>query len=283
MELSTKKLFYSKINKSKKKLLSLKKNAKTPLNSKSKLKKTIKKLNRYTAKEKDKNKLSNNDIPLCKVKNPFSCNQIKFEKNIKRNNLSTKIAFIKLNTIEKIHGLNNKKEEISDFTNIVSTTGSETYRKQDNFDLDRLCNEFKNSDLKSNFIIDKNGNNILNLEQKNYSCNKKENLQKNINKCKINQIEEKRSNILRNKALCSKIYQYKYSVDIRRKVLSSKEHNKFLNLFGDNIIKKNYHEETKDNNSLFESLSDKSMDSSFIDSDDDEKLILAIQNSCDKN
>lgn len=282
MELSTKKLFYSKINKSKKKLSSLKGNAKTSLNSNIKLKKSIKKLNRYTTKEKDKNKLNTNDIPLCKVKNPFSSNQLKFRNKIKHDNLSSKIGFIKLNTIDKKHALNNKKEEISDFTNIVSTVGSETRQKQDNFDLDKLCNEFKNSDLKSNFIIDKNGNNILNFEQKNYSHNKKENLQNNINKCKINGIAKK-SNILLNRALYSKINHYKYSADIGRKFFSSKEQNKFLNLFGDNIVKKNHHEETKDDNSLFETISDKSMDSSFINSEDDEKLILTIQNSCDKN
>lgn len=282
MELSTKKLFYSKINKSKKKLSSLKGNAKTSLNSNIKLKKSIKKLNRYTTKEKDKNKLNNNDIPLCKVKNPFSSNQLKFRNKIKHDNLSSKIGFIKLNTIDKKHALNNKKEEISDFTNIVSTVGSETRQKQDNFDLDKLCNEFKNSDLKSNFIIDKNGNNILNFEQKNYFHNKKEYLQNNINKCKINGIAKK-SNILLNRALYSKINHYKYSADIGRKFFSSKEQNKFLNLFGDNIVKKNHHEETKDDNSLFETISDKSMDSSFINSEDDEKLILTIQNSCDKN
>ena len=282
MELSTKKLFYSKINKSKKKLSSIKANAKTPLTSNFKLKKTIKKLNRYTTKENDKNTLNNDDIPLCKVTNPFASNQIKFRNKMKHNDISSKVGFIKLNTIDKKHALNDKKEEISDFTNIVSTAGSETRQKQDNFDLDKLCNEFKNSDLKSNFIIDKNGNNILNFEQKNYSHNNKENLQNNINKCKINGTTKK-SNILRDRALYSKVKHYRYSADIGRKVFSSKEQNKFLKLFGNNIIKKNYYEETKDDNSLFETLSDKSMNSSFIDSEDDEKLILTIQNGCEKN
>ena len=65
--------------------------------------------------------------------------------------------------------------------------------------------------------------------------------------------------------------------------MSSKQYNKFKNLFEENNIDKNYCEELRDNNSLFETISDKSMDSSFINSEDDEKLVLAIQNSCNKN
>ena len=78
MELSTKKIFYSKINSTKKKLTSSKKTPKTSVFSNTKLKKSKKKLNRYTTKEKEKekgkNKLNNNDIPLFKVKNPFLIN-----------------------------------------------------------------------------------------------------------------------------------------------------------------------------------------------------------------
>ena len=65
--------------------------------------------------------------------------------------------------------------------------------------------------------------------------------------------------------------------------MSSKQFNKFKNLFEENNIDKNYCEELRDNNSLFETYSDKSMDSSFINFEDDEKLVLAIQNSCSKN
>ena len=283
MELSTKKLFYSKINSTKKKLTSSKKTPKTSVFSNTKLKKSKKKLNRYTTKEKEKekgkNKLNNNDIPLFKVKNPFSNNQIKFKSKIKFVNISSKMGFIKLNTNEKKHVLNSKKEEISDFTNIISTAGSETYhQKQDDFNLDKLCDEFKNSKLKSNFIIDKNGNNILNLEPKRnikkFSYSKKDYLHNIINKCKIEfNFLDKRS-----KAIYSEICHYRYSVDIGRKVMSSKQ-----NLFEENNIDKNYCEELRDNNSLFETISDKSMDSSFINSEDDEKLVLAIQNSCSKN
>ena len=282
MELSTKKIFYSKINSTKKKLTSSKKTPKTSVFSNTKLKKSKKKLNRYTTKEKEKekgkNKLNNNDIPLFKVKNPFSNNQIKFKSKIKFVNISSKMGFI------------NKKEEISDFTNIISTAGSETYhQKQDDFNLDKLCDEFKNSKLKSNFIIDKNGNNILNLEPKRnikkFSYSKKDNLLNIINKCKIDEIKPKKFNFLdkRSKAIYSEICHYRYSVDIGRKVKSSKQNNKFKNLFEENNIDKNYCEELRDNNSLFETISDKSMDSSFINSEDDEKLVLAIQNSCNKN
>ena len=294
MELSTKKIFYSKINSTKKKLTSSKKTPKTSVFSNTKLKKSKKKLNRYTTKEKEKekgkNKLNNNDIPLFKVKNPFSNNQIKFKSKIKFVNISSKMGFIKLNTNEKKHVLNSKKEEISDFTNIISTAGSETYhQKQDDFNLDKLCDEFKNSKLKSNFIIDKNGNNILNLEPKRnlkkFSYSKKDNLLNIINKCKIGEIKPKKFNFLdkRSKAIYSEICHYRYSVDIGRKVKSSKQNNKFKNLFEENNIDKNYCEELRDNNSLFETISDKSMDLSFINSEDDEKLVLAIQNSCSKN
>ena len=289
MELSTKKIFSSKLNNSKKKLILTKKNT-SSLNCNIKLKKTIKNFNRTITKEKGKNKINKNDIPLYKEKNPFSSGQIKLRNKTKHGYLSSKNGFIKLNAIEKKHVLNSKKEGISDFTNIISTTCSDTYRqKQDYFDLDKLCDEFQNSELKSNFIIDKNGNNILNLDQKrtinNYSSNKKENLQNNINKCKINEMEVKKSNLFRKeyRLFISKNNKYKYSFDIRTKFLSSKEQNKIMNLFNADTEKRNYNDDSRDNNSLFETLSNKSMDSSFICSDEDEKLILSIQDSCTKN
>ena len=290
MELSTKKLFSSKTIKARKKLIPNKKEKISIFKSNIKPKESATtKLKRNTTKEKGNNKLGNNEALLSKI-NPFTSNQKKFKKKIKYNNLSSKFEISKFNTIKINHFLNNTQEDISDFTNTASTARTEMNRQiQDEFDLDKLHNEFKNSKLKSNFIIDDNGNNNLNSEQKkiieDYFNNRKDTLQNNINKCKINGIKMKKSNKFgkQARAFYSTIVHYKNSLDFGRRFLSSKEHNKIKNFLDTNVIKINYNDESKDNNSLFETFSGKSNDSSFINSDEDENLISAFQKNCSKN
>lgn len=186
MELSTKKIFSSKFNKAKTKIFRTKRKTIPSLNSNLKIKDV------QSSKEKKKIQLNYNDSSVYKI-NPFTSNQ-KIEKNRIKYNLSSKLEISKFNIFKKKTAMNNTKEEISDFTNAISILDSKPNKQnQDEFDFDKLYQEFKNSELKSGFIIDNNGNNNLNSKQKkiieNYFEMKNEhlqkNLQKNINKCKI--------------------------------------------------------------------------------------------------
>ena len=279
MELSTKKIFSSKFNKAKTKIFRTKRKTIPSLNSNLKIKDV------QSSKEKKKIQLNYNDSSVYKI-NPFTSNQ-KIEKNRIKYNLSSKLEISKFNIFKKKTAMNNTKEEISDFTNAISILDSKPNKQnQDEFDFDKLYQEFKNSELKSGFIIDNNGNNNLNSKQKkiieNYFEMKNEhlqkNLQKNINKCKINlQKEIKFDNFAKRKTktFFTKLFQTRNNLNFGRKFFSTKQNIQFRNLIGIDIDKQNINNKSKDNNSLFETLSD----SSFIDSseDENEKLISTIK------
>jgi len=158
MELSTKKIFSSKFNKAKTKIFRTKRKTIPSLNSNLKIKDV------QSSKEKKKIQLNYNDSSVYKI-NPFTSNQ-KIEKNRIKYNLSSKLEISKFNIFKKKTAMNNTKEEISDFTNTISIPDSNPNKQiQDEFDFDKLYQEFKNSELKSGFIIDNNGNNIIILLQ----------------------------------------------------------------------------------------------------------------------
>ena len=159
MELSTKKIFSSKFNKAKTKIFRTKRKTIPSLNSNLKIKDV------QSSKEKKKIQLNYNDSSIYKI-NPFTSNQ-KIEKNRIKYNLSSKLEISKFNIFKKKTAMNNTKKEISDFTNTISIPDSNPNKQiQDEFDFDKLYQEFKNSELKSGFIIDNNGNNNLNSKQK---------------------------------------------------------------------------------------------------------------------
>ena len=104
------------------------------------------------------------------------------------------------------------------------------------------------------------------------------NLQKNINKCKINLKKEiKFDNFAKRKTktFYTKLFQTRYNLNFGRRFFSTEQNIQFRNLIGIDIDKQNINNKSKDNNSLFETLSD----SPFIDSseDENEKLISTIK------
>lgn len=77
------------------------------------------------------------------------------------------------------------------------------------------------------------------------------------------------------KLFCAKLFGDGGDLDFGRRFFSAKQNIQFRNLFRIDINKQNINNKSKDNNSLFETLSD----SSFIDSseDENEKLISTIK------
>ena len=164
-------------------------------------------------------------------------------------------------------------------------------------DVEKLCSEFKISELKSAFIIDNNGNSNLNLEQKKileeYLVGK-HNLENNISKCKINTIKvenyhrndnlfkennteivaemKKNNNKNQNKIIPSCVNELKNKPYFIEKYLTKK--NNRNNYLLENEINDNESEET---NSLFENYYTNSQNSSFLNSSFGEELALTIQ------
>lgn len=188
MKLSTKKLFSNEKLIPKNKLSS--KNTFQTSSNKAKINpRRSKKLNTYINKGKLTTKLNQlNQIPNTNT------NAIKRkQKKIRTNNLSCKTQRFDYFDYTKMNDFLNNTEEISDFNNLASTLESESIKQRNEpFDVEKLCDEFKNSALRSTFIIDYDGNNYVNFEQKKIIedyFDKKKNLENNINKCKINTIK----------------------------------------------------------------------------------------------
>jgi hypothetical protein len=164
-------------------------------------------------------------------------------------------------------------------------------------DVEKLCSEFKISELKSAFIIDNNGNSNLNLEQKKILeeyLDGKHNLENNISKCKINTIKvenyhrndnlfkenntgivaetKKNNNKNQNKIIPSCVNELKNKPYFIEKYLTKK--NNRNNYLLENEINDNESEET---NSLFENYYTNSQNSSFLNSSFGEELALTIQ------
>jgi hypothetical protein len=90
-------------------------------------------------------------------------------------------------------------EDLSELNNMMPTIETEAnqYMNNKDFNLDELYHAFKNSELKSTIIVDNCGNNNLNCEQKKIIDNyfdKKRELEKNIQNCKINIIKVEKYN-----------------------------------------------------------------------------------------
>ena len=197
-----------------------------------------------------------------------------------------------------INSKNEKKNAFDDFDNIMSTNETESVNNtiQDS-DVEKLCSEFKISELKSAFIIDNNGNSNLNLEQKKileeYLVGK-HNFENNISKCKINTIKvenyhrndnlfkennteivdetKKNNNKNQNKIIPSCVNELKNKPYFIEKYLTKK--NNRNNYLLENEINDNESEET---NSLFENYYTNSQNSSFLNSSFGEELALTIQ------
>ena len=152
----------------------------------------------FTTKEKsnqssqDKNNTPNQNSssknnPKSKV-NPFNENIthtnrqkiINHKKTKSSKNQKFQLDFLKLK--EKGNPYNN---------NLVISTEPDS-KQNEEFDIEKLIDIFKSSKLKSTVIMDKNGNNNLNPEQKKFIkdyFDKKEMLENNIKKCSINSIK----------------------------------------------------------------------------------------------
>ena len=232
--------------------------------------------------------------------NRTNCKPRNKKKKIVNNYLSSKTQKYKLSLLknQNFNSKNEKKNAFDDFDNIMSTNETESVNNtiQDS-DVEKLCSEFKISELKSAFIIDNNGNSNLNLEQKKileeYLVGK-HNLENNISKCKINTIKvenyhrndnlfkennaeivaetKKNNNKNQNKIIPSCVNELKNKPYFIEKYLTKK--NNRNNYLLENEINDNESEET---NSLFENYYTNSQNSSFLNSSFGEELALTIQ------
>ena len=238
--------------------------------------------------------------------NPFNGQCVKLPQH-KTNNLVKKMS-------AKEHGLNldflktqkdiwNKEAILgyntfdNDINNILLTSCSDSNPKiQDEYaDFDLLCDLFnKNSKLKTNIIIDNSGNNNLNPEQEKFIkkfLNKKEKLGTDIQECKINDVKVQNYNhnniLLKTKNYPSTKINRRIQNDIinkRVQYYSSKDNNNLKDYLG--IIPKtvrknnrniNNDDEIKENNSVFEECTNKSLDSSFLGSSFAEDLFMTFK------
>ena len=246
----------------------------------------------------DKQQISKKNHTASPKVNPFNEGFVNASKNEKKyhKKMSSKVQNFNLEFLKTKQNIWNKPIDIVDNTNdidinnIILTSESDSNKQiqSDYDDIEILCDLFKkNSKLKSNIIIDNYGNNNLNSEQEKFitDCfNKKEKLEKNINKCKINTVKvqnynhndillkqnkdlktEKNTNDILNRRL------KRFSIcDCKRRKFYSSKNNIINNFFGFNLKKEknenNTNKEEKDKNSMFENNSNKSLDSSFLGS-----------------
>ena len=277
MELSTKKLFAS----SKKLKYSFKKSTKCSTKkftyvNKSNQSSTEKKENSDKNSNKKNNNVSNNN----KI-NPFNEDFIKYNtlNNLpSRKTTSSKVQnvylkFLKHNINETKHKIEHDNNAINE--NILNTEFNLNEKNKNNkdVDIDKLVNlfKYKSSKLKSTIIMDNNGNNNLNSEQKKFimDCfDKKIKMENNVKKCKINNSinsKNKKTNFIRpdrNKRFKT-----------RQPTFSSIQNFGFKNLLKFEERKNNEdfnfnksHDENE-NSSIFENCTNKSFDSSFLGSD----------------
>ena len=275
MELSTKKLFTS----SKKLKISL--NKKSKLSTK-KLVYITKSNQSSSEKKENSNKNSNKkNITASNNKiNPF--NQDFIRNNTQTNLPSRKITsskeqniylkFLKHDINEARHNIEHDANDANE--NVLNTEFNidEKNKKKNDVDIDMLVNlfKYKSSKLKSTIIMDNNGNNNLDSEQKKLimDCfDKKIQMENNVKNCKIyksNNQKNKKKNFIRS----DRTKRFK----TRQISFFEKQNFKFNNLFKleerknneDFTINKSHDE--KENNSIFENCTNKSRDSSFLGS-----------------
>ena len=302
MKLSTKKIFTSS------------KKAKNPLNKKSKLSITksvpINKSNQSsTEKKENSNQKSNkkNNTASNKI-NPFNENLSK--SNNQNNFLRKKLQSSKEQILKFSKNDNNDTRPNTEHENNTVNDNAlndeftleekNKNQNQNEFDIETLVNlfKYKSSKLKSTIIMDDNGNNNLNSEQKKFimDCfDKKIKMENNVKKCKIDLIKPKKS--------CNDRFQ-NYSINLNKKsknfirtdrskrfktrqpIFSTKQNYKFKELIkfeerknDEDSLNFNKSHDDKENNSIFENCTDKSLDSSFLGSSlAEEEFIQKIDN-----
>lgn len=302
MKLSTKKIFTSS------------KKAKNPLNKKSKLSITksvpINKSNQSsTEKKENSNQKSNkkNNTASNKI-NPFNENLSK--SNNQNNFLRKKLQSSKEQILKFSKNDNNDTRPNTEHENNTVNDNAlndeftleekNKNQNQNEFDIETLVNlfKYKSSKLKSTIIMDDNGNNNLNSEQKKFimDCfDKKIKMENNVKKCKIDLIKPKKS--------CKDRFQ-NYSINLNKKsknfirtdrskrfktrqpIFSTKQNYKFKELIkfeerknDEDSLNFNKSHDDKENNSIFENCTDKSLDSSFLGSSlAEEEFIQKIDN-----
>ena len=302
MKLSTKKIFTSS------------KKAKNPLNKKSKLSITksvpINKSNQSsTEKKENSNQKSNkkNNTASNKI-NPFNENLSK--SNNQNNFLRKKLQSSKEQNLKFSKNDNNDTRPNTEHENNTVNDNAlndeftleekNQNQNQNEFDIETLVNlfKYKSSKLKSTIIMDDNGNNNLNSEQKKFimDCfDKKIKMENNVKKCKIDLIKPKKS--------CKDRFQ-NYSINLNKKsinfirtdrskrfktrqpIFSTKQNYKFKELIkfeerknDEDSLNFNKSHDDKENNSIFENCTDKSLDSSFLGSSlAEEEFIQKIDN-----
>ena len=276
MELSTNKLFKS----SKKLKISLKKKSKL---STTKLTYVNKSNQRSKEKKENSNKNSNKkNCTISKKINPFNEDFIKY--NYQTNNLpnrkitSSKEQNIYLKFLS--HEINDARHNVEQDSNaanenILNTEFNidEKNKNKNDVDIDTLVNLFKHksSKLKSTIIMDNNGNNNLDSEQKKLimDCfDKKTKMENNVKKCKIynsiNLKNNKTKNFIRSdrtKRFKTRQPSFTSTLNFKFKSLLKFEERKNNEDFN---INKN--REEKEDNSIFENCTNKSFDSSFLGS-----------------
>lgn len=213
------------------------------------------------------------------------------------------------------------QDEDSYFNNVLLTSESDSNKYESKADeerreikegeqkkdIDTLFKMFQKSDLKSTIIIDNQGNNNLNNEQKeiignyfNFNKNKCINC---INKIKINSIPiqkykenktlfSEKTPLINNSRYKGTVYKFNNNVKstkknkkekliVHKKILSTKEAINKKNRIGELLGLKidNKKKNDIDNNSIFENCTNRSIDSSFLGSslDDDFYQGLAEQ------
>ena len=303
MKLSTKKIFTSS------------KKAKNPLNKKSKLSITksvpINKSNQSSTEKKENSNQKSNK------KNNTASNKINpFNENLSKSNNQNNFLRKKLQSSkEQIHlkfsknDNNDTRPNTEHENNAVNDNAlndeftleeKNKNQNQNEFDIETLVNlfKYKSSKLKSTIIMDDNGNNNLNSEQKKFimDCfDKKIKMENNVKKCKIDLIKPKKS--------CKDRFQ-NYSINLNKKsknfirtdrskrfktrqpIFSTKQNYKFKELIkfeerknDEDSLNFNKSHDDKENNSIFENCTDKSLDSSFLGSSlAEEEFIQKIDN-----
>ena len=302
MKLSTKKIFTSS------------KKAKNPLNKKSKLSITksvpINKSNQSSTEKKE------NSIQKSNKKNNTASNKINpFNENLSKSNnqnnfLRKKLQSSKEQILKFSKNDNNDTRPNTEHENNTVNDNAlndeftleekNKNQNQNEFDIETLVNlfKYKSSKLKSTIIMDDNGNNNLNSEQKKFimDCfDKKIKMENNVKKCKIDLIKPKKS--------CKDRFQ-NYSINLNKKsknfirtdrskrfktrqpIFSTKQNYKFKELIkfeerknDEDSLNFNKSHDDKENNSIFENCTDKSLDSSFLGSSlAEEEFIQKIDN-----
>lgn len=242
--------------------------------------------------------------------NPFNKDFIKSENNkifTHKKIKSFKEQNLHFNLFKSKEIINKYENYISDFNNMnFNTEPNSINQNKEEYDIEALIKIFKSksSKLKKTIIMDNNGNNNLNSEQKQFivDCfDKKEKLEKNVNKYKINSIKvqkynnnnissKQNNNVINkiNKRINLKfkninfnfVHDYKNGmntdryrkINTRKHLLSTKDNTKFKEFFNfeerkeNDIINFYKSNDDKESNSIFENYNNKSFDSSFLDS-----------------